>query len=152
MKQKIILTLAALTFAIAALAGGGRLTIPLPLRSTLVIPSWAIDSVRDMSTVYVRSEWVIDRFLHVEVVTDGIQINWIGETPWWAVSPEPNAYLPYNFKLESYCRFIPFGENDNPQWECVSRLTERGILYQRFDFEGGIWGRRLWRFDRMVGQ
>ena len=151
MKQKILMTLAALAFAAGAMGGDG-FTVPLPLRPELVVSSWAIDGVRDMSTVYVHSEWVIDRFLHVEVVTDGVQINWIGETPWWAVSPEPNAYLPYNHEFGSYCRFIAFGENDSPQWECVSRITERGILYQRFDFEGGIWGRRLWQFDRMVGQ
>ena len=142
----IVLTLA---ISVTTMAGEKSFVfVPLPPR--LVISSWPIETVFDMDVVYVRSEWVVDRFLHIEVVTDGIQINWINETPWWAVSPEPNAYLLYNFKFDSYCRFIAFGEDDRPQWECVSRRAEREIFYQRFDYKDGIWGRRIWRFDRIV--
>ena len=151
MRQKILMTLAALAFAATAVAGDW-LVVPLPLRPDLVVPSWAIEGVRDMSTVYVHSEWVVDRFLHIEVVTDGIQINWIGETPWFAVSPEPNAYLPYNPGFGSYCRYMSGGESGSPGWECVSRINDRGVVYQRFEFSDSAWERRTWRFDRLVGQ
>ena len=146
MTQKTLLILVALAFAAMA-AVGGEFAIAPPLPPSLVIPSWRIETVREMSVVYVHSEWVVDRFLHVEVVTDGLQINWINETPWFAVSPEPNAYLPYNFDFKSYCRYVQTG---GPQWECVSKTGNGRILYQRFDFSEGNWGRRIWDFDSMV--
>ena len=137
--------------AIALLAAAGLASAQAPPRRDLIVASNPIDSIEEMDLLY-RSDDNEAANLHIEIVTNGIKINWIGKPhSLFVVKPRPDLYLPYIIKYHSYCRINP-PVFDEGEWKrnaiCVA---ERGgvIFFQSLHYSGGDWGRRIVLFKEV---
>lgn len=75
-------------------------------------------------------------------VTGGVMLNWMGQPPPWALSPETDAFYAWEEGYGAYCRHFSRGTDRTRQTDCRTdclRYDWGGWYYQ------SVWWTGTWR-------